>query len=385
MFINSGVLGHAAVATLLKDTAARIPCLRARHINLSDGLSVSDRVIRRVLSLQLTPSAGPAANLDLRRWRQELNVGWLAARRIRAAQRQIAPRGFDVLHFHPQATAYVSLDRMKDTPSIVSIDATARLAIESATSRLGRLSHRASVAHDGAVFRAARAIVATSKWASGDLASLYPECASKVRVMPYPIDASRFDSSWIEERATRTAANSERAVRVLFVGGDFPRKGGVELLAAWRASGLAGRAILDLATDWPVLQTDLPDGVHLVRGVSPYTSSWFDLWRRADMFVMPSRQEAFGMVYQEAAAAGIPSVATNVSAIPEIVQDAVTGLLVRPGDHDGLVRAMRMLVESSDLRCRMGAAARRRIAAVANPAAYAATLAELVQELVQTA
>jgi glycosyltransferase involved in cell wall biosynthesis len=68
--------------------------------------------------------------------------------------------------------------------------------------------------------------------------------------------------------------------------------------------------------------------VRLIRGVSPYTASWRELWRQADFFVMPTKHEAFGMVYQEAAAAGLPVVATNLNAIPEIVEDRVTGILV---------------------------------------------------------
>ncbi len=377
LFVNSGILGHRAVAGLLQQVTASNDRIQAEHLNLSDGLTIGDRITRRLLGLQLAPSTGIAANLDLRRWRLELNVGWLAARRIRDCER----RGpFEVLHFHPQATAYAGLSRMKRTPSIVSIDATQRPAMEAATSELGRSSYRASIAHDGAVFRGAKRIIATSQWAARDLASMYPDCADKVLVMPYPVDLRRFDPRWIEVRAARTF-NPDSIVHVLFVGGDFPRKGGFDLLAAWQASGLAGRAVLDLVTDWPLRLEDLPTGVNLVRGVSAYTTRWFELWRRADLFVMPSRQDAFGMVYQEAAAAGLPVVATNVNAIPEIVVNEKTGLLVEPGNLDALIRAMRALVESAELRQNMGVAARCRVAKVADPVAYAATLGDLVQRL----
>jgi alpha-maltose-1-phosphate synthase len=378
LFVNSGILGHRAVARLLRHVTASHEAIQAEHLNLSDGLTVGDRIIRRLLGFQLAPSTGIAANLDLRRWRLELNAGWLAARRIRDCER----RGeFEVLHFHPQATAYAGLARMRRTPSIVSIDATQRPAMASATSQLGRSSYQASIAHDGAVFRAARQIIATSHWAARDLAAMYPDCADKVLVMPYPVDLRLFDSRWIEIRAARTS-NRDSIVHVLFVGGDFQRKGGFDLLAAWKASGLAGRAVLDLVTDWPLRMEDLPSGINLIRGVSPYTAPWLELWQRADLFVMPTRQDAFGMVYQEAAAAGVPVVATNVNAIPEIVMDQKTGLLVEPGDRDALVRAMRTLVESAELRQRMGTAARCRVARVADPDIYAATLGDLIQRLV---
>ena len=68
-------------------------------------------------------------------------------------------------------------------------------------------------------------------------------------------------------------------------------------------------------TDWPLDATVLPPGVKNIRGVRPYTSAWRDLWRRADLFVMPTRHEAFGMVFQEAAVAGIPAIATRINAL----------------------------------------------------------------------
>jgi glycosyltransferase involved in cell wall biosynthesis len=270
---------------------------------------------------------------------------------------------------------------MERTPSIVSIDATGLLAMERSRS-FSRFSHRPSIAHDRAVFRAAGAIVAASAWAANDLATLYPDCARKVQVMPYPIDSRLFNSSWADERVARTSADTGHPVRVLFVGGDFPRKGGYELLGAWREGAFAGRAVLDLVTDWPLSAGELPPGVNLVQGVSSYSQEWFELWRQADLFVMPTRHEAFGMVYQEAAAAAIPAVATGIHAIPEIVQDGRTGLIVDPGDQDGLVRAMRTLVDSPELRNRMGQAARCRIASVADPALYASKLRNLVQRMV---
>ena len=155
LFVNSGILGHRAVARLMTQLTAGHPSFRAEHVDLSGGLTLGDRAIRRALSLRLAPSTGPCANLDLRRWRQELNVGWLAARRIRAIERRLCCE-FDVLHFHPQATAYSSLARMTRTPSIVSIDATTALAIEESSPGPGRVGYRPSLARDGAVFRHAR-------------------------------------------------------------------------------------------------------------------------------------------------------------------------------------------------------------------------------------
>src|SRR5712692_5955724 len=121
LFVNSELLGHLVLAGLMRNIAALIPGVNATHIDLSRNLTIADRVIRRLFSVRLAPRTGPAANLDLRRWREELNVGLLAARRITAAERQ---GFFDVLHLHTQATAYASVARMKRTPAIVSLDCT---------------------------------------------------------------------------------------------------------------------------------------------------------------------------------------------------------------------------------------------------------------------
>jgi alpha-maltose-1-phosphate synthase len=373
LFVNSGLLGHRAFAGLMKEIAALVPGIDARHIDLSDELTLGDRVIRRLFSVRLTPRSGPVANLDLRRWREELNVGLLAARRIAALER----RGpFDLLHFHTQASAYASLGRMKRTPSIVSIDSTQHLASLEASSRLGRASYQANIVHDGHVFRAAVAIIATSKWAARDLADAYPDCASKVCVLPFPADVEAFDSAWIAERWSR-ATRGERP-RVLFIGGDFPRKGGPELLDAWREGGFAARANLDVVTDWPLGADEIPAGVEVINGIAPYTSRWFDLWRRADLFVMPSRHEAFGIVYQEAAASGIPAIGTHINAVPEIIQNGETGLLVPPGDRGSLVRALGTLVDSAELRQRLGRAARQYVNQRAAIPVYAAKLGSII-------
>ena len=74
-------------------------------------------------------------------------------------------------------------------------------------------------------------------------------------------------------------------------------------------------------------------GVNIIRGVAAYSSQWSNIWRPGRPFFMPIRQEAFGTVFQEAAAAGLPRIGTRINAIPEIVQEGQNGILVTPGDR----------------------------------------------------
>src|SRR5207302_1898691 len=149
-----------------------------------------------------------------------------------------------VLHFHTQATAYCSLARMRRTPSIVSIDCTQGLAALEAPNLLERWTYGPNLLHDRLVFRRAAAITSISRWAARDLGRCYPECADKVHVMPYPVKLDLFPAGWAEERKARGREEPDRPVHVLFIGGDFPRKGGPELLSAWKQGEFAPRAHL---------------------------------------------------------------------------------------------------------------------------------------------
>lgn len=85
------------------------------------------------------------------------------------------------------------------------------------------------------------------------------------------------------------------------------------------------------------------------------------LYHAADMLVMPSRQEAFGLVVLEAGIYGLPAVATRVGGIPEVIIDRETGLLVPSEDVNSLAHAMALLGSDPIFRKRLGENARARI------------------------
>jgi glycosyltransferase involved in cell wall biosynthesis len=79
----------------------------------------------------------------------------------------------------------------------------------------------------------------------------------------------------------------------------------------------------------------------------------------ADLFVLPSRYEGYGIVFAEALARGLPIIACEVGPVPELV-GREAAVLVRPDDREALSAALDLLLGDPTLRMRMSAAARRR-------------------------
>jgi len=92
-----------------------------------------------------------------------------------------------------------------------------------------------------------------------------------------------------------------------------------------------------------------------------------DEYSKADLFVLGCEVASNGdrdgipNVFLESMAMGVPVLATRVSAIPEILEDGLTGLLVDPGEHEAMAQCMVKLLSDEELRYRIIAAARRRV------------------------
>jgi phosphatidylinositol alpha-1,6-mannosyltransferase len=110
----------------------------------------------------------------------------------------------------------------------------------------------------------------------------------------------------------------------------------------------------------------IADCVRFVGGIADdELPHWYSL---GDVFAMPSRGEppdveGFGIVYLEAAACERPVVATRAGGVPDAVLDGVSGLLVEPGDLDGLARTLGELLLDPARRLELGRRARARVLA----------------------
>jgi glycosyltransferase involved in cell wall biosynthesis len=83
-----------------------------------------------------------------------------------------------------------------------------------------------------------------------------------------------------------------------------------------------------------------------------------DALRASDIFVFPSEYEALGLSLLEAAACGLPAVASRTGGIVDVVEDGRSGWLVPPRDPERLADGLRRLLKDAEERCRLGARAR---------------------------
>jgi glycosyltransferase involved in cell wall biosynthesis len=90
-----------------------------------------------------------------------------------------------------------------------------------------------------------------------------------------------------------------------------------------------------------------------------YSENPTRIMRMADVVLMCSRWEAFGRVTVEAMLAGKPVIGTiNSGGTMELIQDGITGLLYKPGDHDELANKIQFLYENPEKKSKLGSAAR---------------------------
>jgi glycosyltransferase involved in cell wall biosynthesis len=326
-------LGHVTHAENLLGALARETRLHATWIPIPFEVGAAERFI---------PGYG-------RNWSVRASY---RARRILG--RELTRRRHDVLFFHTQVTALFSVGLMRQVPSVVSLDATPA-NFDSVGAAYGHRPARRNWLDERkfnmnrAVFGAAAALIAWSEWAAASLVQDYGVAPSRILVKA-PGASRAYFSIGAQRLAERRA---KPAVRLLFVGGDFVRKGGPELLEAFKLARLDGPAELHIVTRDAVAETP---GVVVHRGLAPNSPALIALFRDADIFVLPSRGECLSLVLMEATAAGTAVISTGVGALREGAVDGKTAIVVDPGDVRSLRAAIERLVDDEGLRARLGLA-----------------------------
>lgn len=228
---------------------------------------------------------------------------------------------------------------------------------------------------EAAVLSAAAAVVTTSAWTRSRLLELYPLAADRVHVAA--------PGAEVAELATGTADGGE----LLCVAAVIFNKGHDVLLDALETlSDLSWRCVcigsLDREPTFArALRRRSRDGALDGRVEFPGPRTGADLDRsyaEADLLVLPSRAETYGLVLTEALAHGVPVVAAEVGGVAEAVAYGADGvrpaLLVPPGDARALGAALRAWLRGPELRRRLRRAARERRETLAGWASTASIL-----------
>jgi len=186
-----------------------------------------------------------------------------------------------------------------------------------------------------------------------------------------------------------------------------PRSGGGELrilsvsrmssMDAYKGIGTLVAALRGVKERIPVICTVVGDGElrasyeeearrlgleGVVRFVGRVDDSELERWYRwADVFVLPSTKEGFGVVYLEAWAHGLPVVAARAGGAAEVVENGQTGLLVEPESPQAVVEALLRLGRDGELRARLGSAGREVVEARYTHAHFRDRLAEILESL----
>jgi D-inositol-3-phosphate glycosyltransferase len=280
---------------------------------------------------------------------------------------------YDLVHAHYWLSGWAgrAVKRAWDVPLVASFHT------------LGRVKNLADV-HDPepprrlggehGVVRAADLILVPTPAEAAQLTDLYGARPDRIRVVPPGVDLARFRPRPAEE-AKGALGVSGRPV-VLFVG-RLQRLKGPDV--AIRAFGEAVRARPDLMADAVLLLVGGPSGPHpgsqagrlrrlarragvsdRVRFLPPVPHDDLgSVYAAADVVVMPSRSESFGLVALEAQAGGVPVIASAVGGLRYVVAEGESGFLVPPGDHRALADRLLQLLGHPGLRARLSAGAVR--------------------------
>ena len=184
--------------------------------------------------------------------------------------------------------------------------------------------------------------------------------AGRIRVVPPGFDR-------LPSGSGTSSPVRDDVVRALCVAQWIPRKGILDLVRAWTLHERPG-AVLELVgeTDADLAYADRvravlasASGASIVVSGPVEDATLGFAYAAADLFVLPSRYEGYGIVYAEALAEGLPVIACDAGPVPELVGDEAS-LLVAVGDVEALSGALDLLLGDSALRRRMSAAARSR-------------------------
>ncbi len=338
--VIEGYIGHRTYGQLMKDYFSQSEGYKVDFYWHDEDREMRSKILRRLLSYQSSNPWVRKQNLDLFLFRFHLALAYLTRRIL---LRKLDKANYSALHLHTQPLAFLCLDLMQQYPTIVSIDRTALQAAREQSDPQFYWTHGPNIHLERKVFQAAQKILSFSEAARRSVIDDYQIDSEKVTTVYTGIHASQILP------AVRQHAHALPSI--LFVGTDFERKGGNDLLEVF-LDQFSDRATLHLVT--AARPTCNHPNVRIYNDVKAYTSEWLKLYHNADLFVMPTYSDCTPWVFLEAMAAGLPIITTRINAIPEIIVHRDNGLLIERGDRVALAQSIEHLINDPELRQKMG-------------------------------
>lgn len=246
----------------------------------------------------------------------------------RALERRLAERPVDVLF--TQTSACISALKT-DIPIYISTDQPQPAQYEGymapPTPRTRRVADRQS----RAAIAASSAIFVPSQWARERFGHYFPGSEAKIQVIPWGANLISPPSRASVETALAQRLDQDR-LSLLFVGKDWARKGVDLVLDTARRiarSGIRLRlTVIGVPLEEPVEGVEVENIPYLDRGSPEGESRYVDLLNAAHFLFVPSKFEAYGQVFCEAAAFGAPPVSRLTGGVGEIIKDDRNGVIL---------------------------------------------------------
>jgi UDP-glucose:(heptosyl)LPS alpha-1,3-glucosyltransferase len=204
-------------------------------------------------------------------------------------------------------------------------------------------------------------VIAVTERVRRDLVAVHGVPPELVDVLPPPVDVEAF-STRTDGAVRRRLSIGPDETLLLFVGHDFDRKGLGDAIAA--LAGLPGRTHLVVVGEGDIPRAQAAAQHAGVEGRVHFVGRTGEpqlYYHAADLLVLPTRQEPWGIPLIEAMAAGVPTLTTSVAGAAELVDSLGTGVVLTDPTVPELRAAITDLVEDPDRRARMSAAGRREI------------------------
>jgi glycosyltransferase involved in cell wall biosynthesis len=300
-------------------------------------------------------------------WRPEPGDAVLPSGAMAAAlqlSRRLSRRNYDLVHIagwgHPLLALSLGLAWLRGIPVTVESDT-------HVVKRSGGWKHALKVALYPLLFALPRVFLPAGSRQAAYLQA-YGVPTTRIQIAQMTVDVFSIRAHLSKVRADARIERAPRQgsipppVRALYVGRLEEYKGVTDLLSAFQAMS-DGREAVELviagsgSLQEVVLAAARADSRIRFLGHLTGKQTW-EAYAQADLFVLPSRAEGWGLVVNEAMAAGLPVVATDrVGCVDDLVQHGVTGLVTPGEDPERLKTALQTLADNAELRRRMGAAA----------------------------